>query len=70
MSKHLLLRHVSGALKQRSSGDAYALPKGDRGEHTTTALLFLKYENWRIVRDTVALVHVAMRGRLEDARAG
>ena len=68
MSKHLLLRYVSRALGQRSSGDAYAIPNDDSDGHTNMALLLLLHKYWMIVRDTVALVHVAMRSRFEDAR--
>lgn len=60
-SGHLLLRYVSRALRQRSSRDAYVIPDNDSDGHTTVALLFLRYENWGMVKDTVALVHGATR---------
>ena len=50
------------------SGDAYAIPKGDSDEYRTMGLLLLLHRNWRIVRDTVALVQVVMKSRSEDAR--
>jgi len=64
MSKHLLLRYVSRALGQRSSGDAYAIPKGDSDGHTTMELLFLLHKYRMIVR------HCRPRSRCDGESVG
>ena len=68
MSKHLLLRYVSWALKQVPGGDAYIIMDGDSDGHTSIVPLLKRYDDGKIVRDDVALIHGATRSRLEDAR--